>query len=94
MEYGEEEIRGNHLFFICSSLLILTTVAIQRKYESLRRHWKLEEEKDAYDEYLKLSSRRKKYRQRRQRVYLNPHCVYLVSLRLFHINLRVVLSVS
>ena len=45
---------------------LLKPAAIQRKYESLRRHWKIEEEKENCEEFLKLTSNKKKYRQRRQ----------------------------
>ena len=54
---------------------LLKPAAIQRKYESLRRHWKIEEEKENCEEFLKLTSNKKKYRQRRQTSVV--HCFYL-----------------
>lgn len=66
VNYTEEEIKG--IYVRPTNVCIFFPAAIQRKYESLRRHWKIEEEKEDCEEFLKLTSRKKKYRQRRQRV--------------------------
>ena len=44
-----------------------STVAVQRKYEYMRRQWK-DEEDDSRKEMQKVTAKRKKYRARRKRV--------------------------
>ena len=47
------------------------TAAIQRKYENLRRQWKLDDENEDSEEIRKLSIKKKKYRARRFRVFVS-----------------------
>lgn len=70
--YPEEIVKG-WSFLECvhqAFKLLVIAVAVQRKYEALRRLWQLDEKEDC-NEMKKENAVKKKYRQRRKRVCYN-----------------------
>ena len=71
-KYTQKQVKGSQytLFHVedwIELVFFFLSAAVQRKYESLRRLWKLEEE-DNHREMQLRKAKEKKYRARRRRV--------------------------
>ena len=69
--YKEKQVKGLNFtewsIFLCSIFICVCIAAVQRKYESLRRSWKLGEDESCKEHEVKRGQE-KKYRARKKRV--------------------------
>lgn len=69
--YKEKQVKGLNFIkwsiFLCSIFICVCIAAVQRKYESLRRSWKLGEDESCKEREVKRGQE-KKYRARKKRV--------------------------
>ena len=66
-KYTKEQVKCKGCISLCTKAMYVVTAALQRKYESMRRQWRVDGKENSA-ELIEVQAKMNKYRARRIRV--------------------------